>query len=93
MIIDKGKPLVYIGAWCLMTNHFHLLIRQETDGGITKFISIRLIVGDDRPFVCFEKIHRFLKTLTFTNNVFRVQFKTNLYKLHHLAVLHNDKIA
>jgi putative transposase len=38
MVLDKGEPLVSIGAWCLMTNHFHLLIRQEVDGGITKFM-------------------------------------------------------
>ena len=38
MVLDKGKPLVSIGAWCLMTNHFHLLIRQEVDGGVTKFM-------------------------------------------------------
>ncbi|MCC6323601.1 transposase [Candidatus Nomurabacteria bacterium] len=37
-ILDKGQPLVSIGAWCLMTNHFHLLIRQEIDGGISKFM-------------------------------------------------------
>ena len=36
--LEKGKPLVAIGAWCLMTNHFHLLVRQEVDGGITKFM-------------------------------------------------------
>ena len=38
MSLDKGKPLVSIGAWCLMANHFHLVVRQETDGGITKFM-------------------------------------------------------
>jgi putative transposase len=38
MVLDKGEPLVSIGAWCLMTNHFHLLVRQEVDGGITKFM-------------------------------------------------------
>lgn len=38
MVLDKGKPLVSIGAWCLMTNHFHLLVKQEIDGGITKFM-------------------------------------------------------
>lgn len=38
LVLDKGDPLVSIGAWCLMTNHFHLLIRQEVDGGITKFM-------------------------------------------------------
>lgn len=36
--LDKGGKLVSIGAWCLMTNHFHLLVRQEVDGGITKFM-------------------------------------------------------
>ena|SRR3989344_6032777 len=38
LILDRNESLVSIGAWCLMTNHFHLLIRQEVDGGITKFM-------------------------------------------------------
>jgi len=38
LVFDKGQPIVSIGGWCLMTNHFHLLIRQEVDGGITKFM-------------------------------------------------------
>lgn len=38
LLLDKGEPLVSIGTWCLMTNHFHLLIRQELDGGITRFM-------------------------------------------------------
>lgn len=38
LILNRGEPLVSIGAWSLMTNHFHLLIRQEVDGGITKFM-------------------------------------------------------
>lgn len=38
LVMEKGKPLVSVGAWCLMTNHFHLLVRQEVDGGITKFM-------------------------------------------------------
>ena len=38
LVLDRDNPLVSIGAWCLMTNHFHLLIRQEVDGGITKFM-------------------------------------------------------
>ena len=32
------KKLVSIFAFCLMPNHFHLLIRQEVEGGISKFI-------------------------------------------------------
>ena len=38
LMLDKDEPLVSLGAWCLMTNHFHLLIRQEADGGVTKFM-------------------------------------------------------
>ena len=36
--IKKDIQLVSIGAWCLMPNHFHILIRQDIDGGITKFM-------------------------------------------------------
>lgn len=33
-----GIPLVEIVAYCLMPNHFHLLIREIKDGGISKFM-------------------------------------------------------
>lgn len=36
--IKKEKNIVSIGAWCLMNNHFHILVRQDVDGGITKFM-------------------------------------------------------
>lgn len=36
----KGqKQLVKIFAYCLMPNHFHLLVQQLADGGITAFVS------------------------------------------------------
>ncbi len=38
LAIERSEPLVSIGSWCLMGNHFHLLVRQETDGGITRFM-------------------------------------------------------
>ncbi|MFZ1019605.1 MAG: transposase [Minisyncoccia bacterium] len=38
LVLDKKESIVSIGAWCLMPNHFHLLVRQEVDGGITKFM-------------------------------------------------------
>ena len=34
----KGKQLVHIIAYCLMPNHFHLLIRELEEGGISKFM-------------------------------------------------------
>lgn len=35
---EWGDKLIQIMAYCFMPNHFHLLIRQEVDGGISKFI-------------------------------------------------------
>ena len=34
----RGKTLVDIGALCLMPNHFHLLIHEKEEEGITMFI-------------------------------------------------------
>lgn len=33
-----GEPLVEIIAYCLMPNHFHLLLREVEEGGISKFM-------------------------------------------------------
>lgn len=35
---DRGEPLVDIGAYCLMPNHFHLLLRERSSNGITEFM-------------------------------------------------------
>ncbi len=34
-----GEKLVSIMCYCFMPNHFHFLLRQETAGGISKFLS------------------------------------------------------
>lgn len=36
--IEPKKPLIEIYAYCLMPNHFHILIRQLEDNGITIFM-------------------------------------------------------
>lgn len=36
--IDRGEQLVDIIAYCLIPNHFHLLIRERSEGGIQKFM-------------------------------------------------------
>jgi len=35
---DRGDPLVAIGAWCLMDNHYHLLVKEIKEGGLSKFM-------------------------------------------------------
>ena len=36
--VDRKDTLVNIGAYCLMKNHFHLLVKEKTDNGITEFM-------------------------------------------------------
>jgi len=37
-IPQKGEKLVSIGAYCLMPNHFHILLREEVEGGTSLFM-------------------------------------------------------
>lgn len=34
----RDKELVHIGAYCLMPNHFHILLIQKNDNGVSKFM-------------------------------------------------------
>lgn len=36
--IPRGKKLVAIGAFCLMPNHFHVVLKEVSEGGITTFM-------------------------------------------------------
>lgn len=36
--IERKMPLVGIGAFCLMPNHFHLLLKEIREGGISQFM-------------------------------------------------------
>lgn len=36
--LDNSKKIVNIVCYCLMPNHFHFLIQQVTDGGISEFV-------------------------------------------------------
>ena len=37
-LIKQDLPLVSIGAWCLMPNHFHILIKEIEEGGASIFM-------------------------------------------------------
>ena len=36
--LPRKEPLVSIGAYCLMPNHFHLLLKEIQEGGIVRFM-------------------------------------------------------
>ncbi len=40
----RGTELVDICAYCIMPNHFHLLLRQRSEGGISKFMQ-KVVTG------------------------------------------------
>ncbi len=35
---ERGPKLVHIGAYCLMPNHFHILLTPATEGGVQLFM-------------------------------------------------------
>jgi len=52
---DRGDPLVAIGAWVLMDNHYHLLVKEISEGGISRFMH-RLGTGYTMYFNrCYKK--------------------------------------
>lgn len=42
--IDRNTPLVAIGAYVLMPNHFHILVKEIIPGGISSFME-KLLTG------------------------------------------------
>jgi putative transposase len=41
---ERGEPFVSLGAYALMPNHFHFLLREDTPNGITTFMR-KLMTG------------------------------------------------
>ncbi len=52
---DRTETLVNIGTWCLMPNHFHLLIKEQKENGIPIFMQ-KLLTSYSMYFNC--KYHR-----------------------------------
>ena len=57
--IDVGDKLVAIGAYCMMPNHFHILAKEVTEGGISAFME-KLTTGYSKYF---NKKHERVGTL------------------------------
>ncbi|MDQ5971820.1 MAG: Tnp protein [Patescibacteria group bacterium] len=36
--LEKNNTIVSIGAYCIMPNHFHILITEHKEGGVSKFM-------------------------------------------------------
>ncbi len=84
---DRGDPLVAIGAWCLMDNHYHLLVKEITDGGISRFMH-RLATGYT---MYFNRCHK--KRGSLFESCFRAKYLgLDEYLRHMFAYIHLNPV-
>jgi REP element-mobilizing transposase RayT len=67
IILDNGDELVSIVAYCLLPNHFHLLLKQRTEDGVSKFMQR---IGTSYTKFFNEKYQR-------SGSLFQGKFKAN----------------
>ncbi len=79
----KRKPLVEIHGWCLMGNHYHLLLSEVTEGDISRFL-MKLNVGYAKYFNT-----RYERTGTlFESRTKKIQIESDAHFLHILHYIH-----
>ncbi|MFA6257702.1 MAG: transposase [Candidatus Paceibacterota bacterium] len=66
--VGRPNPLVSIVCYCFNPNHFHFIIKQEVDGGISEFLK-RLLGGYTKYFNLTHKR---------SGALFQGRFKSNL---------------
>lgn len=76
-------PIVDIHGWCVMGNHYHLLVSEIVDGGITKFI-MKLNVGYAKYF---NKRYKRVGTL-FQGRTKKIHINSDAHFLHILHYIH-----
>ncbi len=79
----KRERIVTIHGWCLMKNHYHLLLSEEVDGGITTFL--RKLNGGYTKYIN-EKYRR--QGVLFQGKTKRKLIDSESYFLHILHYIH-----
>lgn len=80
---SKRKLLVQIHGWCIMGNHYHLLVSELVDGGITKF-TMKLNVGYAKYF---NARYKRVGTL-FQGRTKKIHIASDAHFLHILHYIH-----
>ncbi|OGG77393.1 hypothetical protein A3B35_01250 [Candidatus Kaiserbacteria bacterium RIFCSPLOWO2_01_FULL_54_24] len=77
------EPIVDIHGWCIMGNHYHLLVSEKIDDGITKFL-MKLNVGYAKYF---NERYKRVGTL-FQGRTKRIHVSSDAHFLHILHYIH-----
>lgn len=86
--IPRGQKIVNIGAWCLMPNHFHLLIKEIQKNGISLFMR-KLLTGYSMYFnVKYQR-----KGTLFENSFKAKHLDTDQYLKYQYAYIHLNPIG
>ncbi len=86
--IPRGDQIVAVGAWCLMPNHFHLLLKETGENGIRKFIH-KLLTGYSMYFN--TKYHR--KGALFGSRFSAKHLDRDQYLKYQYAYIHLNPIG
>ena len=79
----EKERIVDLHAWCLMGNHYHLLLSERIEGGLTKFVR-RLNVGYANYFN--ERYER--QGALFQGRSKKIPIRTDAHFLHILNYIH-----
>lgn len=87
LIPGLESPLVDLIAYCLMPNHFHLIVRQKIDNGVPKFMQK---IGTGYTMY-FNKRHKSFGHL-FQSKFFSKPITTDEQLLHTTAYIHLNPV-
>lgn len=80
----RGESIVDIGAYCLMPNHFHILIKGKTENGISKYM-LKLLTGYTMYFnKKYERTGRLYEGIFKSTHVNNDNYLKYLYSYIHL---------
>lgn len=85
---DRGEALAQIGSFCLMPNHFHLIVRQSTERGVEKMMQ-KILTAYTMYFNLRNK-----RTGRLFENTYKAKYVESDEQLRHLlAYVHLNPIS
>ena len=81
---DRGETVVDIGAYCLMPNHFHMLVKEKEENGISVYM-LKLLTAYSMYFNAkYKRAGRFFESTFKSSHVNNDEYLKYLYAYIHL---------